>query len=365
MLSMARKSTSHWRTKPIEAVHAGQRAFVSRESPPDRSTDGNCYDLSRSSHPVRKLLDDHGRRANGGAAMITQADTLNSMVDVTLGSPVRPRDLRKESVDDVLTSVEAGLGVTLDRATVARKRRSVGARSDRGTWVRIEARPLSKIVAQGQVADGMEAASLLSDIAKPAWYAALSWYVPDAETVWRADEVEFVSDAPLQRRMMRDVSLSETWWATFNASLDALARQRTPRIATPDTEVITQELVTQEIERAFPGQVDTALTEPWVPAHADLGWANVTWPGCWIIDWEDWGMAPRGLDSANLWASSLGIPGLAERVWQERRADLEPRPGKLMALFCCAKILRDSLLPSEMRDLVTGEAAAIVTDLQG
>jgi len=293
-----------------------------------------------------------------------RADTVNGMADVTLASPPQLRDLRKESVENVLSRVEAGLGVVLDRATVARKRRSVGARSDRGSWVRIEVRSRAKIVAQGQAADGMEAANLLSDIAKPAWYAALSWYEPDAQAVWRADEVDFVSDAPLQRRMIRDVSLSETWWATFNASLDALSRQRTTRIATPDTEMITQALVTQEIERAFPGQVDTTLTEPWAPAHADMGWANVTWPGCWIIDWEDWGMAPRGLDSANLWASSLGIPGLAERVWQERRADLESRPGKLMALFCCAKILKDSLLPGELRDLVTGETAAIVADLQ-
>ncbi|KFU77796.1 Phosphotransferase enzyme family protein [Amycolatopsis lurida] len=296
--------------------------------------------------------------------MITRTDTLNGMADVTLSTPLQPRDLRKESVDEVLSRVEAGLGVVLDRATVTRKRRSVGARSDRGTWVRIEFRPLAKIVAQGQAADGTEAANLLSDIAKPAWYAALSWHAGDAQVVWRADEVEFVTDAPLQRRMMRDVSLSAAWWATFNASLDSLAGQRTTRIATPDTEVITQSLVTREIERAFPGQVDSTLTGPWVPAHADLNWANLTWPGCWIIDWEDWGMAPRGLDSANLWASSLGIPGLAERVRQERRADMETRPGMVMALFCCAKILNDSSIPAELREIVTREASAVVADLQ-
>jgi hypothetical protein len=285
------------------------------------------------------------------------------MVDTTVATSSRSRDLRKEVVDGVLSRVETGLGVVLERAAVARKRRSVGARSDRGTWVRIEVRPLAKIVAQGQAANGTEAANLLSGIAKPAWYAALCWHDADEQVVWRADEVELVTDAPLQRRV-REVSLSEAWWVTLNASLDALAGQHTTRVATPDTEAMSQSLVTREIEQAFPGQVDTTITEPWVPAHADLNWANLTWPACSIIDWEDHGMAPRGLDAANLWASSLGILGLAQRVWQQRRADLQTRPGKLMALFCCAKILNDSSVPGELREITTHEADALVADLR-
>ncbi|MGH3620701.1 MAG: phosphotransferase [Sciscionella sp.] len=286
------------------------------------------------------------------------------MVDTSVAVPARWRDLRKQPVDDVLSRVEAGLGVVLDRETVARKRRSVGARSARGTWVRVELRSLAKIAAQGQAGNGMEAANLLSGIAKPAWYAALCWHDAEGEAVWRADEIQLVTDTPLQRRALREVSLSQTWWATLNASLDALRRQHTTRIATPDTEPITQGLVTREIERAFPDQVDTTLTEPWVPAHADLNWANLTWPECWIIDWEDHGIAPRGLDAAKLWASSLGIGELAERVWQQRRADLETGPGRLMGLFCCAKILNDSSIPAEPRETTTHAARALVADLR-
>lgn len=95
------------------------------------------------------------------------------MGDSPLAAPVRWRDLRTEPVDEVLFHVEAGLGVDLDRESVQRKRRSVGARSDRGTWVRVEARSLAKIAAQGQPANGMEAASLLTGIAKPAWYPVM------------------------------------------------------------------------------------------------------------------------------------------------------------------------------------------------
>lgn len=66
--------------------------------------------------------------------------------------------------------------------------------------------------------------------------------------------------------------------------------------------------------------VDTTVEE-WTAAHADLAWANLTTPNCYFLDWEDWGTAPRGWDAASLWSESLAVPALADRVYQERRAD--------------------------------------------
>ena len=40
-----------------------------------------------------------------------------------------------------------------------------------------------------------------------------------------------------------------------------------------------------------------------------------------------------GTDPANIWASSLAIPVLAEQVRQHRQADLDSRTGRLMTLF--------------------------------
>jgi hypothetical protein len=279
-------------------------------------------------------------------------------------------DLRKEPVEEVVRRVEVGLNVVLDRESEVRKRRSVGARTDRGTWVRIEVRALGRVIAQGQAANGMEAAELLSGISKPAWHAALSWHsrVGEAEVVWRADEVELVAATPIRSRgSLREApELSDGWWATLNSSLDNLALQRTTRVATPDTETITQDLVTAAIEQAFPNQVDTTITDcEWVPAHADMNWANVTGPDCWILDWEDHGLAPQGLDAATLWVTSLTVPPLAERVYRERRADLETRSGKLMALFHCSKILNDtSAHHSPIFEPVTHEANKLVADLK-
>lgn len=278
------------------------------------------------------------------------------------------RDLRKQPVEDVLSHVENSLHLRLEPQTLVRKRRSLGARTNRGTWVRIEARPLAKIAAQGQAGDGIEAAARLYGIAKPEWFNAVSWHDSPGQAIWRADEVELVTAAPVRSSgpLRSDVELSDEWWDTLNASLDSLTRQHTARIATPDTETITQSLVTTEINRAFPHQVDATITDhEWVPAHADLNWANLTSPECWILDWEDHGLAPRGLDAATLWISSLTVPTLAARVYRERRTDLETRSGKLMALLHCAKILNDSgASTGPVFELAAREAAKFVVDLQ-
>nr|WP_042180285.1 hypothetical protein [Kibdelosporangium sp. MJ126-NF4]CEL14304.1 hypothetical protein [Kibdelosporangium sp. MJ126-NF4]CTQ88671.1 hypothetical protein [Kibdelosporangium sp. MJ126-NF4] len=280
-------------------------------------------------------------------------------------------DLRKYDAVHEIERASEGLGVKLDRSTEVSKRRSIGARTDRGTWVRIEVRSVVKAAAQGQVANGMEAAGVLNGIAKPKWYASVSWIdnIAGEAVTWRADEVELVMEAPVRSRgsLLEAPDLSADWWATFNTSLDNLMAQHTTRVATPDTEPISQELVTHAIEQAFPGQVNTTMTDlPWAPAHADLNWANVTAPECWILDWEDHGMAPRGLDSATLWVTSLAVPALAERVRAERRKDLDTRTGQLMALFHCSKILNDSSAKeSPIYQPVAREAAQMVTALQG
>ncbi|WP_435608628.1 hypothetical protein [Streptomyces sp. C10-9-1] len=259
---------------------------------------------------------------------------------------LRSVDLRKEPVEAVLDRVERSLGTSLDRESVVRKRRSVGAGTDRGTWVRIERRGLDRIGVQGW--DGTASAEALSDVAKPAWFAGVAWRDETDPVMWRADETELLPGPPVGNAVLaKEPRLSEEWWVAFNASLDALGSQRTNRIATPDTETLTQELVTETIHDVFPG-IDTSLGE-WRPAHADFNWANLTAPVFCVFDWEDWGMAPRGLDAANLWAASLAIPALADRVRSERREDVESRDGRLMTLFVAAKILGPYADPDDPR----------------
>ncbi|MGW0879524.1 hypothetical protein [Streptomyces sp. NPDC002671] len=252
-------------------------------------------------------------------------------------STARSVDLRVKPIDQVLDHVERSLRTCLDRDTVVRKRRTVGARTSRETWVRIERRACTTIGVQGW--NGTECAARLEGIAQPPWLGCVVWRDAEEPVMWRADETELLPGSPIGTAVLsEDPKLPDEWWQAFNASMDALASQETRRVATPDTVTITQAHVTESIRGVFFGGVDTTV-ERWMPAHADLNWANMTAPTFSVFDWEDWGNAPHGLDSASLWASSLAVPALADRVWGERHSDFESRDGKLMTLFACSKIL--------------------------
>lgn len=272
-------------------------------------------------------------------------------------------DLRVEPIDAVLDRVELSLQTRLDRETVVRKRRSVGARTDRGTWVRIERRGLNKIGPQGW--NGTECAARLEGIAQPTWHGCVVWRDATEPVMWRADETEMLPSQPIGTAVLsEDPKLSDGWWQGFNASLDTLAAHSTWRFATPDTVTVTQTLVTESIRGAFAGDFGTSV-ERWVPAHADLNWANMTAPEFSLFDWEDWGNAPQGLDAASLWGSSLAVPALADRVWHERRRDFASRDGKLMTLFVCSKILGPDAHPEDPRiKRARRMAERIVAELQ-
>ncbi|MGW2702289.1 hypothetical protein [Streptomyces sp. NPDC001340] len=269
-------------------------------------------------------------------------------------------DLRVQPVDEVLERVQRALDVRVEPESLVRKRRTVGARTDRGTWVRIERRLLEKVRGQGW--NGTECAAVLDGVAKPAWLQGMSWSDAAGAAMWRADETELLPGEPVGPDSV--LALPEEWWEALNSSLDALAEQRTTRVATPDTVAITQAGVTAAIKETFPEVSDTTIGE-WAPAHADLNWANMTTPQFCLFDWEDWGMAPRGLDAAWLWGNSLVLPELAERVWRERRRDLESRDGMLMSLFFCTKVLGPHADPGDPRmGLARIEADRIVADLR-
>lgn len=244
-------------------------------------------------------------------------------------------DLRKQSVDSVIARVEQALRVRFDRQSVVTKRRSVGLATDRHTWVRIEARSVERINGQGW--NGVEAAACLSGIAKPVWLQGIAWSDPDLQMMWRADETELISAAPIKPGGVLTVEpkLTDSWWSTLTTSLDALASHTTTRVA--GLQPITQERISASIAAVFP-EIDTRVDE-WCTAHADLAWANVTAPECVILDWEDWGLAPRGYDAATLRGESLALPTLADRVYRERQADLDSRSGKLAQLYQCSKYI--------------------------
>ena len=243
-------------------------------------------------------------------------------------------DLRKVAIDDVLTRVEKSLQLTVSPGDAVRKRRSIGFRSDRDTWVRVECRGLERFDGQGW---GLEAAQVLDGVPVPRWYAGISWRDTERDVMWRADETQLIDEAPVGRAVNAS-ELPDAWWDELNVAMDELSSHVTSRAATPDCQPINPERVETAIRKVFPDAAELRIDE-WATAHADLNWANMTGPRLWILDWEDHGRAPRGLDAANLWFGSLAVPEIAEKVYRSRRHDLESRTGQVMQLFKCAELL--------------------------
>lgn len=84
-----------------------------------------------------------------------------------------------------------------------------------------------------------------------------------------------------------------------------------------------------------------------------------------MLDWEDWGVAPRGWDATTLWGNSLAVPALAERVQREYQADLGSRSGLVSQVFFCAEIIAaGESYAGPLAEPSRREAARLISSLQ-
>jgi hypothetical protein len=256
------------------------------------------------------------------------ADTITPGATATSASAVF--DVRENRHDDVLDRAERALNVRLDHSSVVYSEHGAteGFRTSDGTWVRVERRQRWRI--NSAVWIGLEAAATIRGVKKPEWFQSATWTDQARDVVWRADEVELIT-APVVGDLATAATLPVSWWVGLRESLTALGAQPTERIG------MSQAHLTKRITEVFDG-VGTVVDE-WVTAHTDVHWSNLSMEGH-IIDWEDWGSAPRGHDAATLWQSALPDPQMAARVQNEFAADLETRSGKLAQLLQCANAIR-------------------------
>jgi hypothetical protein len=239
-------------------------------------------------------------------------------------------DVREHQHEDVLDRIERAFGLRLDRSSVVYGiyGATEGFHTDSNTWVRVERRQRWRI--NSAVWVGLEAAATIRGVNKPKWFQSATWTDHAREVVWRADEVEMIT-SPVVRDLATAATLPDSWWAGLRESLTALGAHQTERVG------MSQAHLTKRINEVFDG-VDTTVDE-WTTAHTDVHWNNITLDGH-LIDWEDWGAAPRGHDAACLWQSALPDSQLAARVQHEFANDLQTRSGKLTQLLQCANAIR-------------------------
>lgn len=306
----------------------------------------------------------HLRGMIAGCRPISEGDALATPLAGRICAAVTfdGHDLRSRQVDDVLDTAEAALGVRLLRSarTFGTSGATVGMPTASDTWVRLAWRPIDRMHEQSWV--GAEHASTISGVRKPALYRSHRWQDEAREVVWRADEMERVRSAAVHPSGVIDTepSLPLEWWDNLAGSFDALAKHATDRVG------MRQEHLTRRINQVFDGQVDTTIDE-WTIANADAHWGNLTAPECYLLDWEDWGKAPRGLDVATLWGHSLLVPAVAERIQGRFAADLDTRSGHLAQLVFCSNVIRLNAKrpdPSPLLEPARAEAERLLRSLR-
>ncbi|MDG4793078.1 hypothetical protein [Micromonospora sp. WMMD1082] len=211
--------------------------------------------------------------------------------------------------------------------------RSVGVRVDddgRDGWLRLVGEPADGDV--GVFWDGnVTASQQLNGLRLPRVWR--SWEYAERDLRFRADLMSYVDEPACSPTAALTVvpALTETWWARLAGTLAFLPRVDTDRVAV-DAERFASRI----------GIWDAALpvdVQRWVPAHADLHWAQLTTPGCWVLDWEGWGLAPAGFDAASLYLHSLAAPPVAQLVRARYATELDSHDGMLSQLYIAGRML--------------------------
>ncbi|MEU1439652.1 hypothetical protein ABZ438_37130 [Streptomyces sp. NPDC005786] len=212
--------------------------------------------------------------------------------------------------------------------------RTLGRRTDHPRhgpcWLRLQSAPAGK--EGGKLWEGQEyAAHLFPTVQKPALHAIRDMEIDGY--AYRAELTEYV-DSPVlspQPALGAEVDLTVSWLRTIRTNLDTIAATPTDRTAVRQ----------QWIDRAVPtytGRPAPQITD-WTCAHGDFHLANITASGV-ILDWEGFGMAPRGWDAALLHAYALAAPATADRIHLALADTLDTEAGHQALLIVAADLLQ-------------------------
>lgn len=246
-----------------------------------------------------------------------------------------------------LHSAAANLGAIVEGAPrYGWKGKSVGAAvTMRGEqyWLRVHGRKLD--TPEDKLWTGVVDGQALVGIAKPTLLQSFDW--TDTSNHWRAEVMSLVGDhmCSMTPHLSKPLILGKGWFEALSKSLENLASHRTSRVA------VRQDLVTRRIKERFGPAIDSDIGS-WSIIHADLHWANLTMPKCWLLDWEAWGMGPTAMDAGMLYCLSLKRPEMARRVHRQFSKLLDTRDGQKTQLFVCAELLRMAELYGDHPDLV-------------
>ncbi|SRR5260221_836026 len=172
---------------------------------------------------------------------------------------------------------------------------------------------------------GYEESALIEGVPKPVVVDRAEWW--DAPHIVRAEMLTYVAERVLGSTLHLKTSpdLPDSWWAELQSAIKNLAQTPTRR----DTARVLDD--TPWLRRFY--GADIPDPSDWATEHEDPHWANVTGPELHILDWDFWGLQPRGFTAAGLYCTSLGVPDVSDRLWREFADVLETPSGQWCVLY--------------------------------
>lgn len=213
--------------------------------------------------------------------------------------------------------------------------RTLGRRADHplhgACWIRLQSAPAGE--EGGRHWTGQEqAAHLFPTVRKPALHAIRDAF-HDGHA-YRAELTAFTDEpvlSPTGPVLHGERDLPDTWFKSLRADLDTIAATMTDRTGVRQ----------QWIDRAVPeftGHPAPHITD-WTCAHGDFHPGNLT-VGATILDWEGFGLAPRGWDAALLYAYTLLAPDTSAHIRETFTDTLDTDTGRTALLVVAADLLQ-------------------------
>jgi hypothetical protein len=181
--------------------------------------------------------------------------------------------------------------------------------------------------------EGEESSAAIAGVPRPAIHKIHDWTAKSVH--WRALLMAPGPSPTVGSSMSfgRDVRpVTDHWLECLKSALDGLGQVVTSRLRFP------REHIVRRLTRRFGAHAPYAADE-WRAAHGDVNWGHVTAPDFCLLDWEMWGLAPRGFDAATLIVRSSGNPELVERLRVVFAEDLDTPSGRVAQLLSCDEML--------------------------
>lgn len=210
------------------------------------------------------------------------------------------------------------------------------------SWIRVQSRPSEQL--PSKLWTGLEEAQKIPIDNKPSLFNEIEW--SSNERIYKAElmsyiNLDVISPTP---ELKKTIALSEKWLQDLETSLNTINSCTTNRIC------VRQDLINRRLAERYNGSV-SSMVECWTTAHGDIHWANITHPTLYILDWEAWGLAPKGLDIANLYCFSLLNQNVAEVIHYNFNHLLDTPDGIISQLFVCAERMRMTEIYGDHKEL--------------